>query len=185
MLTFTCPTCHKHLKAADALAGKKLRCPACRQFVMVPEMVAAPDPVPPSLPPAPETLPAPTVEPPVVLEKPTPSTLSAAEVTVVVSEVVAERSETASIPHAPKPLVEEPVLPHVPSPSAPLSAADESRTTYFAPGGYTASDPLAAPFKAPELRRRLGHAAAFARHKTPSHGAHEKHPAEAARESQP
>jgi hypothetical protein len=186
MLMFTCPTCHKHLKAAEALAGKKLRCPACRQFVIVPEVVAAPDPIPPSLPPAPETLLAPTVEPPVILEKPAPATLSAAEATVVVvREVVAEGSETASIPHVPRPRVEEPVLPHVPSPSAPLPAAEESRTAYFAPGGYTACDPSAAPFQAPELRRRLGHAAAFATHKTPSHGAHEKHPAEAARESQP
>jgi hypothetical protein len=38
-----------------------------------------------------------------------------------------------------------------------LQPAVGSRAAYFAPAGYAASDPRAVPFKAPELRRRLGH----------------------------
>jgi hypothetical protein len=140
MLTFTCPSCHKGLKAQEALAGKKVKCPACRQLVAVPEVGAAPhEPAHPPirLPPSADLpVPPPGVEP--------------------------------------LPAVEGPAQPaadlHVPAPAADLPPAVESRIAYFAPAGYTASDPWAVPFKAPELRRRLGHPAAQPATNPPSVG---------------
>ena len=47
-IKFECPNCHRKLTVADAMAGKKGKCPACGNAVAVPTSSAAPHPpVPP------------------------------------------------------------------------------------------------------------------------------------------
>lgn len=52
-ISVACPKCEKKLQAPDAAAGKKLRCPACKGIVMVPDEfvdsddLVEPDPEPP------------------------------------------------------------------------------------------------------------------------------------------
>jgi hypothetical protein len=36
MITFHCPQCHRPVRIADEHAGKKARCPGCRQVFAVP-----------------------------------------------------------------------------------------------------------------------------------------------------
>ncbi len=49
-IKFECPGCHKKLTVADAMAGKRGKCPACQNQINVPANGATP---PPSSPPAP------------------------------------------------------------------------------------------------------------------------------------
>ncbi len=46
-LLLTCPSCSKQLRVQDALAGKKVKCPACATVLTVPAAVAAPPPAAP------------------------------------------------------------------------------------------------------------------------------------------
>jgi DNA-directed RNA polymerase subunit RPC12/RpoP len=48
ILEFQCPKCEKRLKAGVQFAGKRVRCPQCREPVRVPELV--PEPTPEKLP---------------------------------------------------------------------------------------------------------------------------------------
>jgi hypothetical protein len=42
-----CPNCHRKLSVADAMAGKRGRCPACREFLTIPGAASAPTPAQP------------------------------------------------------------------------------------------------------------------------------------------
>jgi hypothetical protein len=44
---FPCEQCRQQLRVKDELAGKKVKCPACGQIVLVPSLTAAPAPVVP------------------------------------------------------------------------------------------------------------------------------------------
>jgi hypothetical protein len=149
MLKFTCPACHKSLRGPEDLAGKRVKCPACQQVIAVPEAEAVGhEPAHPPIPvPAAADLPTPppSVEPPPAEDQPAPPPPSGPDVGGCVAG--GPEAGPSERPPAPEPVVE-------------LQPAVESRTSYFAPAGYAASDLRGVPFKAPEFRRRLGHPAA-------------------------
>jgi len=70
-IQMTCPACGKTLSAPDTAAGKKAKCPSCREIILVPEAVqesqgfypSAPQPSAPSAPPAPPAPPPPSGSP--------------------------------------------------------------------------------------------------------------------------
>ena len=49
MITLSCPSCEKKLKVKDELAGKKIRCPQCKQTTDVPDGTVAFEPAKPSM----------------------------------------------------------------------------------------------------------------------------------------
>ena len=49
MITHSCPSCEKKLRVKDELAGKKIRCPQCKQTTDVPDGTVAFEPAKPSL----------------------------------------------------------------------------------------------------------------------------------------
>jgi hypothetical protein len=53
MIKLKCPHCPKEMNLGDDLAGKKIRCPACKEVVAVPGASAAVQPAPARKPPAP------------------------------------------------------------------------------------------------------------------------------------
>ena len=86
-IEFACPTCGKVLKLRDEAAGKKGRCPYCKEVITVPEASLAQDDLieivpadapkkPPVLPPRPPkpsvSTPAPPAAPPAEATKPCP-----------------------------------------------------------------------------------------------------------------
>jgi hypothetical protein len=167
MLTFTCPSCHKGLKAPEALAGRKVKCPACQHPITVPSAGATPhghahSPAPLSIADAPA---AAMEKPPEESEEPTLPRSGETEAAAGMEDSYDEGpTEPVSGPAHPasvnlSPAVEKTpeAAPHIlaPPPKVEPSAAVESRSRYFAPAGYAATDPRKVPFKAPGLRRRL------------------------------
>ncbi len=65
-ITFPCPFCSKKMAVGDALLGRKVRCPSCKEIVLAPAAEAAapiPVPVPPAPPPV-QPVPSPVSPPP-------------------------------------------------------------------------------------------------------------------------
>jgi DNA-directed RNA polymerase subunit RPC12/RpoP len=228
MLSFVCPRCHKTLTAPEAKAGKKGRCPSCREPVVVPGIASDVDEgghalIPlsssaslPAISFGSEPLPAAHAETALVSSQNLEASIKqigeehqphpALSVEKTQEKTAAEKSEadpsakegTAAAEKAEKyppaeeqisappvlkfhPIIKETPASHAeylpPGSSLPARSAAgplsipaekpgslapvqpstslEERSAYFAPGGYTAADPRAAPFQSPELRQRL------------------------------
>ncbi|MBS0208907.1 MAG: hypothetical protein JSS27_08135 [Planctomycetes bacterium] len=134
-ISVACPECGRHLKAPDALQGKRARCPRCRHVVDVPAVDA----------------PANVAE--VVAE-------SHVAVSCAMSEAAAQPPAEALVVRAVTPEIMAPVV----EPAAPvvdpviaLAAAESPLTLETAPTAVepTAATPMAAP--APETGRRRSH----------------------------
>src|SRR5260370_20771664 len=142
MLTFTGPSCHKHLKGPEVVAGRNVRCPSCHDVITVPE--------------APATTHRPS-------QPHDHGTQSRDLHLAVPSEELQEANELSHGPNTPegsatlKAEDSNRLVDSVPDPEsdADLASHIDPRSTYFAPSGYAASDPRAVPFMAPELCRRL------------------------------
>jgi hypothetical protein len=159
MLSFHCPVCHKPLNAPEARAGKKGKCPSCRQLVEIPGTGTAPHESAQAL----ISL-SDSAERQALLQHPEQSPAE-------------DDSSAPLLPHAPlAPPQVVVVSTHpldvasVPAAATKLHESTESRTAYFAPAGYSASDPGAVAFMSPELRSRLQDAAARLRLPAPAKG---------------
>jgi hypothetical protein len=179
MIHFTCPACHRPIRAPDPMAGQRHKCPGCQHLLTVPE--AMPSPHLPASPAEPMVADLPAVRPaaqPVLAEQkpalpakasaladapmigPEPASPSPMAQGREVGSVEAEQVREAAtpVPVAASPALPGPAVVVVVAPAPPdsvLPPPHGSRAGYFAPAGYAATDPRAVPFKAPGLRRRL------------------------------
>jgi phage FluMu protein Com len=141
MLMIPCPSCDKLLKGPDSLAGKRVRCPNCKEVITVPGE------------PAPPRHPQPDARQPSDFH----SLVSQAGEALWEDEPIPRASNDVDANADEKPLHGSHVTETVSAPPAEIrpSPSPEFRDHYFAPAGYAELKLASVPFVAPELRHLL------------------------------
>jgi hypothetical protein len=183
MIHFTCPACHRSIRAPDHMGGQRHKCPGCQHVLAVPEVSSSAESAVANLPAVrPGTNPV-SAEQRESLPARTSSDATASRIVLEVASDSAEQHPSGK--SVLDPTVDVVEAPHVAATAAPAvspasalpppaEAAPRAaviglhelhgselrpprglRAWYFAPAAYVATDPQSVLFKAPGLRRRL------------------------------